>query len=101
MKSRFPIESIVEDMITHNIRTVFKDSCLFEDLVHFDCQDTDKDGNIECYFYFKNTIDKKVLELSKKFIGGAILGIDSDTATIEDQTSDGNPEIRVKFVVSF
>ena len=101
MKSRFPIESIDEDMITHNIRTVFKDSCLFEDLVHFDCQDTDGDGNVECYFQFKNTIDKKVLDLSKKFIGETILGIDSDTATIEDQTSDGNPEIRVEFIVSF
>ena len=101
MKSRFSIESIVEDMITHNICTVFKDSWLLEDLVHFDCQDTDGDGNVECYFYFKNTIDKKVLDLSKKFIGETILGIDSDTATIEDQTSDGNPEIRVEFIVSF
>ena len=101
MKSRFPIESIVEDMITHNIRTVFKDSWVFEDLVHFDCHDTDGDGNVECYFYFKNTIDKKVLDWCKEFIGKCILGIDSDTATIEDQTSDGNPEIRVEFIVSF
>ena len=101
MKSRFSIESIVEDMITHNIRTVFKDSRLFEDLVHFDCQDTDCDGNVECYFYFKNTIDNKVLDLSKKFIGETILGIDPDTASIEDQTKEGNPEIRVSFIVSF
>ena len=88
-------------MITHNIRTVFKDSRLFEDLVHFDCQDTDGDGNVECYFYFKTTIDKKVLDWCKEFIGKSILGIDPDTATIEDQTSDGNPEIRVEFIVSF
>ena len=46
-------------------------------------------------------IDKNVLDLSKKFIGETILGIDSDTATIEDQTSDGNPEIRVEFIVCF
>ena len=61
MKSRFPIESIVEDMITHNIRTVFKDSCLFEDLVHFDCQDTDKDGNIECYFTLRIQLIRRFL----------------------------------------
>ena len=101
MKSKVSIDSVVIDMITHNIRTVYKDSWLFEDLVHFECKDTEGDGNVECYFYFKNTIDKNVLDLSKKFIGETILGIDSDTAIIEDQTSEGNPEIRVEFIVSF
>lgn len=103
MKSKFSIDSVIDDMITHNIRTVYKDlwGWLFEDLIRFNCQDTDNDGNVECYFYFKNTINPKVLDLCTKFIGETILGIDPDSATIEDQTSEGNPEIRVEFIVSF
>lgn len=101
MKSKFSIDSVVEDMITHNIRTVYKGSSFFTDLVHFDCQDTECDGHVECYFYFKNTIDKSILNTCKKIIGESILGIDPDAAMVEDQTSEGNPEIRVAFIVSF
>lgn len=101
MKSKFSIDSVVEDMIAHNIHTVYKDSILNEELIHFDCQDTDGDGNVECYFYFSNKIQFDTLTLCKNAIATEILGIDPDTATIEDQTSEGNPEIRVEFIVSF
>ena len=99
MKSNLGIAELLDDSIHHNIYTVHTDvGAVSQYLNHYDCQDTDDDNSTECYFYFPNDISKPQLDLVVRKLA-EILGVPVDSAKIEDQTEEGNPEIRVAFVV--
>lgn len=69
------------------------------DPIHWDCQDTECNNETECYFYFPNTLTEEEVKENAKMICD-MLEIDDKCYRVENQTEDGNPEIRIDVVCS-
>lgn len=95
--SSLTIGYLIECAFEKDLETDNANSILRENLNHYDFQDTDGDNETECYFYFPNDIDEDVLEECKDSIRN-ILGLYDCEFEVEDQTEEGNPEIRLEAI---
>lgn len=98
MVSKLKIDTLIRQYIYLGIKSYGLYEMNNSIITHWDCQDTDDDNSTECYFYVPNDIDKYKLDLVKRNLAD-ILCVDVESAIIEDQTNDGNPEIRIEFIV--
>ena len=93
MKSNLRIDNIIRSCIQQE----FEGTWLKSIVESIDCQDTDDDNSTECYFYISKD-NHKVLEKVKRQIAN-ILGVDHESAVVEDQSAEGNPQFRIEFIV--
>lgn len=101
MKSTLAIDGVILGYFKNELNTHQEHEALKNALAHFDFQDTECDNETECYFYFPNTISMDEMmqfghELHK------MLGVDDTDYEwmVEDQTEEGNPEIRLEIICS-
>ena len=90
--SEFLIEAYTERYIKNN-------EILSKVVSHFDCQDTELDGEVECYFYFpvkyKNDLGTYNTIICEMY------GIPYHSPLIEDENDLGHPgEIRFEYIIS-
>lgn len=93
MISKLRIDTLISGYISCHF-----DKLILKNVIHWDCQDTDDDNATECYFYVSNKTNKELLDLIINEIA-EMLKVDPKWAIIEDQTEEGNPEIRIEFIV--
>ena len=97
MTSTLKIDQLIEGYFSRILFKCDKYTELRRALTHYDFQDTDGDNQTECYFYFPNDIPDKYIDKFSSQIE-EILGVDGDGWEVEDQTNDGNPEIRLSII---
>lgn len=98
MTSTLKIDQLIEGYFSRILFKCDKYTELRRALTHYDFQDTDGDNQTECYFYFPNDISVKYIDKFSHQIE-EILGIPTGAGwEIEDQTKDGNSEIRLSII---
>ena len=96
MKSKLKVDEVLEAYLKDRLD---KSGEYKQVISHFDCQDTEWDNNIECYFYIPVKY-KDNLGAWNTFIC-ELLGLDYHKPDIEDENDPGHPgEIRLEYIVT-